>query len=809
MNAKRFLISAFSILIAIIMLAACGSNDDKKGPTDLPDDVITGDEDVPAPDDGTKVNITYMSENTAMGYISGNKTQQITYGKTTTSKVEAVAEVGYEFVSWSDGVTEAVRDGESPKRSGTLTAKFQVKPLDLPIIMLTTNDGNDITSKDYYVDGKISVLNVDEQYLLTDLDMQIRGRGNYTWDSTFNTRDTMYNKRPYKIKLSEQQKLCGVGEGKSKKWALLADHCDQSLLRNNIVYTFAKSLSGIFWQPSVQSVEVYLNGEYIGVYLLAEQVQVNSNKINVSEDLSERQIGFLAMYSNYATGWGYEYFYVDGHPYEIKNDLSENESLAYEQSEYVQECIYECWSAVMSGNEQKVRELIDIDSVIDTYIVHEVFKNLDTGHDNFFMFKDKEGDKLHFGPVWDFDQCAGNANEDVDNYENIRGGNTQPWYSNLLKRAWFRKALVARWNELKPEIDKIPQMIKDAAQRGYNSYCRNFDRWQIFGYKINRETVVRKFTTYDEHFEYFAEFMVNRIAWYDGYLNGGYAEGEDYTFEGDGSYYSPYLIKSEKDFLNFTKSLLSGEEYDYIYFRQEADIDMSSVDGYSGVGSRATFAGIYDGNGHKINIDINGTDGCIFPYLNGVVYNLVATGKINNSSYSGGIARSVRSYGSIINCISLVDVTSTGANAGGIAASNQDGAMIINCYFGGSVEASGEAAPICVWYSGRNGYFINNYYNEGVRHDVYDNQNVEKEETALNAEELLTLADRMNALLDSDEYAYLAYSYHVCRWQMNGSTPEIITRDPSLDEDPWQSPPIIIDDPWIIIDDPIFIGDPR
>ncbi len=748
-------------LLFLFLLTSCKN-------TDTPDP----DELDPSVEIGTKIYVEYSSDSKAGGKVEGELSQTIDYGKTTTKKVTAVANVGYVFSHWSDGETSPTREKESPSKSQKIVAYFEIDKKELPIICINTENSVDITSKDMYINGNISVLNTDEKYLIDNLEIQIRGRGNYTWSSTFNG-DPMYNKRPYRIKLSEQKKLCGVGEGKSNDWALLADHCDQSLLRNNIVYTFASKMPNIPWQSHVQSVELYLNGAYNGVYLLCEQVEVNQNKINVSEDLSQPEIGFLVMYSNYTNLWDFGSFQIDGYKYETKSKFSDDTNLAYMQFEYIQNRVYECWQAIQSGDEQRVKELIDLDSLIESYFIQEVFKNLDTGHDNFYMSMDIGG-KLKIGPVWDFDQCAGNADEGVDEPTGIRAGITQPWYSTLLNHKWFRKLVAKKWDELKSVFDTIPSVIKETAEKGYNSYCRNFDKWKIFGYKINRETYVRQFTTYKEHYEYFASFMEERIEWLDSYIHDPtFALDYSASFDGSGTKSDPYIISSAEDFYSFTMALLSGESFADCYFLQTANIDMNKIAAYGGAGSSALFAGVYNGNGHSINAYINGYDECIFPYVSGKVMNLITKGGINNVTNAGGIARSVRSGGVIFNCISYMNL-SAGDNLGGIASSNQAGAEIVNCFFGGEITYASYASPICAWYNGRTGVYLSNYYIAGTRDDV-SYTDFYKEETPLSGTEISSnLAGLMNDFLQgATSVVDNIDESELCRWNYNSATGEM------------------------------------
>ena len=763
MNIKRITLSLLFIILSGFLLISCTRSSD--GGLD------------PSVPVGTEISVTYKSYSDIQGKVEGVLDQVISYGETATLRVSAIPSTGYKFAYWSDGVTSAVRENESPAQSGEIIAYFELDKKELPILYITTENGAEIDSKETYINGQLSVYNAGEKHEFSDLDMQIRGRGNYTWDSTFNPRDPMYNKRPYRMKLSEQKDLCGVGEGKSRDWVLLADHCDQSLLRNNIVYTFASSMPGIYWQPDVQSVEVYLNGEYNGVYLLCEQVEVNKNKINLSEDLSSAEVDFLVMYSNYADPWSMEGFEVFGRPYEIKSDLSENTELAYQQKEYIYEYIEQCYIALIEGDKETVCSLIDIDSLIDTYIVHELFKNLDTGHDNFYMYRELGG-KLVIGPVWDFDQCAGNANEGVDDPTGIRGGMTQPWYSLLLERTWFKKMVVEKWSSMKGAIDQIPKLITDTAEGSINSYRRNFEKWQIFGYKINRETYVREFTTYEEHYKYFAEFMVDRTKWLDAYLNDPtFTLDSGSIFEGDGTKKSPYLINDAQSFYLFTQALLSGETFESRVFLQTADIDMRGFENYRGMGASATFAGTYNGNGYSITVDLKGNDECIFPYVTGLIMNVTTKGSIENTGNAGGIARSVRSRGLIVNCASYISFIG-GSNVGGIVSSNQTDAFIINCFFGGTIEGASTAAPICVWYERREGTYLYNLYVEGTPNDT-EYVTLERDEEAIKKDYPDRALRSLNDRLSNVDY-YLAFEFgevytdKICSWEYENGVIRLI-----------------------------------
>ncbi len=732
---------------------------------------------IPEPPIGTSITVTYLINNEYAGSLVGDSVQTVSYGQGKT-RIGLTTNLGYKFVGWSDGSTDETRR-DCPRASVTYTAIFEYDAKELPIISLWTDSGNDITDKENYVTGKISVSNAsDDEFNFEDLAMEIRGRGNYTWGSTFNS-DPMYNKRPYRVKLSEKKNLLGQGNGKAKVWTLIANHCDQSLLRNQTVMNFARSLSGIVWEPSASSVEVFLNGQYIGVYMLAEQVQVNKNRINLSEDYeSSAEIDFLIHMSGYSQ---YPSFSVGGKAYEIKNDLSVDYNLEQQQIRYIQSRISECWDAVQSGDKDTVLALMDIDSVIDTYIVHELFKNLDTGWDNFYMFSEVDG-KLFFGPVWDFDQCAGNADEGVENYEGLRGSYTNVWYSAFLNHNWFKELVLARWDELYlSKIQTIPNYIITEAEAGYNSYCRNFEKWQIWGYKINRETaVIRAMTTYKEHYLYFAEWMRNRAVWLNNYYHSSEFIKEEVKLQlsGEGTKASPYLVTSAEDFYNFTQMLQTGETFSGKYFKQTANIDMTSISYYSGIGAPYVFAGVYDGAGHTINVKISsGTDTTLFPYLTGTVMNLVTTGTINNSGITGGIARSVRVGGLIVNCGSTINITSSG-NTGGIVGSNQEGGgSVVGCWFAGTINTSAAFGPINVFYEGRTkGDFVNNYYLDSFADSSIIASAKIDTELAISKSSLATLHQTLNSNLSTTATVAGLSKSELTSWNVSNGIPTPVAK---------------------------------
>jgi hypothetical protein len=170
----------------------------------------------------------------------------------------------------------------------------------LPKLEINTNN-QPIMNKTDYVTSMISVTNCESEYELSGLSAGVRLRGNGSLEAP---------KKPYRIKFMEKQNLLGLNDNaKVKNWVLLADYYDYSMLRNASAFTLGNSLldMGGYYSSDYQHVNLYINGIYNGVYLLAEQQQANKHRVNINvpdpTDLSTK-IGYLLELDTYALGEG-------------------------------------------------------------------------------------------------------------------------------------------------------------------------------------------------------------------------------------------------------------------------------------------------------------------------------------------------------------------------------------------------------------------------------------------------------------------------------------------------------------------------
>ena len=143
---------------------------------------------------------------------------------------------------------------------------------DLPTIYIETFDGNGIYSKEIYEYCRLHY--VDETGTVTSYDsVSIRGRGNSTWNM---------KKKPYKIKFLNKEKFLGKGYAKAKKWTLMANCGDKTLIRNAVTSAMG-AFTSLKFNPAYKFVDLVLNGEYMGNYQISDQVDVRPHRVNITE----------------------------------------------------------------------------------------------------------------------------------------------------------------------------------------------------------------------------------------------------------------------------------------------------------------------------------------------------------------------------------------------------------------------------------------------------------------------------------------------------------------------------------------------
>ena len=379
-----------------------------------------------------------------------------------------------------------------------------------PSIYIETENGVCIPANKTDVNCFISLRSNERTQCADGLPATIRTRGNGSLSAA-----SSIGKLPYKIKFRNEVNPFLLGDGKANDWVLLDHVGEHTMLRNYAARLLGDMLDGIPYSTNSRLVNVYLNGSYVGVYELAEQVEVDKYRINVNDGCSTPENGFLVELDSYADEL---YVTVGGQRYTVKSKVYSDAQL-----DFIRDYLQQVDDAVYSGDPVRLAELVDMDSVVDMYIVQEYAKNIDVGWSSFFMYRDVGG-KLTFAPPWDFDLSFGNdARLDNGSYERLYVGSSRGmmqdhrWYNALYKQPWFRLLVADRWREVSKTI--IPNLIKAvrfAAAEIAADMNKNYEKWKILGRKCHQEPVsVYRLTSYKAHTDYLIKWMENRKLWLD------------------------------------------------------------------------------------------------------------------------------------------------------------------------------------------------------------------------------------------------------------------------------------------------------
>ena len=241
--------------------------------------------------------------------------------------------VGYFFFASSlltNKDDNLVADVVSDTSSNNIT---DIEVLEMPVFEIFTENSTPIESKREYINGKLSISNVSKNLELTNEPLQIRGRGLSSW--------YLIEKKSYRIIFKSKNNLLGQGKEKARNWTLLAMHYDKSFLRNEAAYFFASKLNGISFVSSSSFVELWLNGEYQGVYEVCDQIEVNKGRVDIDDSGEEEDIGYLVEINLFPED---EYNLIqtsNGETYEIKSNYVNSN-----QEKYIADYLSKCLKAI-------------------------------------------------------------------------------------------------------------------------------------------------------------------------------------------------------------------------------------------------------------------------------------------------------------------------------------------------------------------------------------------------------------------------------------------------------------------------------
>ena len=370
---------------------------------------------------------------------------------------------------------------------------------ELPVVFINTPKEAEIVSKEDWLEGTELKIYDGKGNLNYNGIIEIKGRGNTTWS---------FPKKPYALKLEEKSEILGMP--KHKRWVLLANYLDKTLMRNHIAFFLAQSEGiSLEWTPRGKFVDVVLNGKHNGCYYLCEQIKIDENRIHIHENTPEDiDGGFLLEFDTNFDEANKFYSYVKKLPVMVKEP--DEDDLTPDQFSFIQDYINNIDKILYASDFAETRqyeEFIDVQTFVDYYFIYELTGNSELNWPkSCYMYRDKGG-KLKAGPVWDFDYATFGPF-----YDYFRQGASETgiwWFSRLHEVPAVQQLRAERWNILYPSFYKVLDEVERTRSLIHKSAEINSDLWPITGTDPNKE----KTLSFDEAVDRLRNNLKEQIEW--------------------------------------------------------------------------------------------------------------------------------------------------------------------------------------------------------------------------------------------------------------------------------------------------------
>ena len=366
---------------------------------------------------------------------------------------------------------------------------------DIPAMYITTESGSlqkIHKSKKVKEAGSMLLYDTDGSVVYNGGLKHIKMRGNAS---------TRYKKKNYAIKLENGTNLLGMG--KAKKWILIGNMLDKSLIRNQLNFDMAR-YAGIPYTPDCRQVAVYVNNDYYGMFLLTEKIEIDDDRVAIrnlekeTEALNDQKLEDYPVFSSpYARHGGSKGRVIPNEPEDVTGGYliefeffpskfateesayvtTRNYFLIIHSPEYCSERQMQYISGLFQGFENAIysgdgrdpetgkhySEFVDFDSLVNKYLINEVSKNYDANKSSEYFFKpdDSVSEKIFAGPVWDLDNTYGvyalPGNTRVLNPRVMYVDNRKTrsyWWPALSRQKDFHEAVVNRYHStFKPALE--------------------------------------------------------------------------------------------------------------------------------------------------------------------------------------------------------------------------------------------------------------------------------------------------------------------------------------------------------------------
>lgn len=328
-----------------------------------------------------------------------------------------------------------------------------------------------------------------------------------------------FPKKPWRLKFDEKTSVLDA-PAKAKKWTLINNYGDKTLMRNILAFEVAKKMD-MAYVPFCRPVDVVMNGEYQGCYQLCDQIDIRKHRLDITEmentDIKGDALTggyFLEVdaYANEEPVW----FQTTRYYLPITIKSPDNDAIQPEQEQYITDYINRMERAFPSGNYGEpgynaeplgfpYRNIFDTESFIRHMLVNEVAGNTDC-YWSTYWYKERNDPKIYTGPVWDFDLGFDNDSRTYHVWE--RSGNGFLWNSGFASAAGNMRYVAQRvllkdpstegeirdiWAQARQNglsAEWLNDLVESTAAELNQSQRLNFMRWPILNQWVHQNPQV-------------------------------------------------------------------------------------------------------------------------------------------------------------------------------------------------------------------------------------------------------------------------------------------------------------------------------
>lgn len=410
--------------------------------------------------------------------------------------------------------------------------------LNLPLMMIQTN--GDTIPEDTRIVADMGMIYNGEGILNSHLDNWNEYSGKISIEKRGES-SREFRKRSYSIELQNEDgsnnnvSLLGLPE--ENDFVLHGPYSDKTLIKNVLTFEIYR-LTGR-WAPRTRFIEVFLNGEYNGIYVLMEKVKRDKNRVKIDKvnenDITEEEIsgGYILRRDKKGDLDPEDYWTSEvGQPYHATNWYEyydpKIKDLTSEQADYIKYWITEFDEVMTSDNfndpTNGYRKYIRTRSFIDMMFINEISKGVDNYMYSNYFYKenDTDGGQLNAGPPWDYNVGYGNVNygEEWDVAETYGWMYPQRlrnyWFERLMEDESYRNQVYCRWTDFREGIyttENLTGIIDSCVNVLGNSVDRNFEKYPLLG--IYYWPAIYYPNTYEEEIDFLKTWLTDRLAWMD------------------------------------------------------------------------------------------------------------------------------------------------------------------------------------------------------------------------------------------------------------------------------------------------------